>query len=129
MDRLDNYETKPRDMERYLSTYGWHFSKSMCEWAVSMMKDRNGKPLQFPDKKTIEDQIPGGVEVKGYDAVYVYCMAKADYMGSSIKDEPSIAKFVADYIGDLDGYEGKALTQFMADCCGKGVPIIWSDML
>lgn len=37
-------------MDDYLSSYGYHFSKAMCEWAVSMMRDRNGtfEPLAVP---------------------------------------------------------------------------------
>ena len=35
--RLDSYDTYPSGMREYLSTYGWHFSKKMCEWAVSRM--------------------------------------------------------------------------------------------
>lgn len=42
-------------MKEYLDTYGWHFSKKMCEWAVSMMKRKNpqtGKeePIEYMDK-------------------------------------------------------------------------------
>ena len=39
MARFDMYEKKPAGMDNYLSNYGWHFSKKMCEWAISMMKD------------------------------------------------------------------------------------------
>ena len=46
--RLDNYGAYPSGMKEYLSIYGWHFSKKMCEWAVSRMyKDgEDNKPEQ-----------------------------------------------------------------------------------
>ena len=39
--RLDIYDIFPSGMTEYLSRYGWHFSKNMCEWAVSRMKAEN----------------------------------------------------------------------------------------
>ena len=69
------------------------------------------------------------VEPKGYDAVYVYAMASADFKGSSLADEAHILKYVGDYLGDVDGYEGIAFTRFYADCIAKGIPVQWDDML
>lgn len=65
---------------------------------------------------TIENNI-------GYDALYVLNMAKADYHGSSITEEPRLIKFVKDYLDDPDGYDGVAMTRFYADCIGKGIAI------
>ena len=31
--RLDAYDRFPSGMKEYISQYGWHFSKKMCEWA------------------------------------------------------------------------------------------------
>lgn len=93
------------------------------------MKDRNGKAIQMPDKKTVDEQLSKEVEAMGYDAVYLSAMAKADYFGSSLKDEQSLYKFVNDYLGDPDGYTEKAFTNFLSDCGAKGIPIIWEDLL
>jgi hypothetical protein len=42
--RLDSRSAFPEGMENYLSFNGWHFSKKMCQWAVSKMyKESNGK--------------------------------------------------------------------------------------
>ena len=30
--RLDAYDRFPSGMKEYISQYGWHFSKKMCEW-------------------------------------------------------------------------------------------------
>ena len=37
-------------MEAYLRNYGYHFSKKMYEWAVSMMKDRNKQPVKTMER-------------------------------------------------------------------------------
>jgi hypothetical protein len=65
----------------------------------------------------------------GYDYVFVANMCKADYLGSSVPDESHLAKFVKDYCDDPDGYEELPMTRFYADTIGKGIPIIWEDML
>ena len=132
MGRLDMYEKKPAGMEAYLAAYGWHFSKAMCEWAVSKMRSRNGIPEKMQDKNIIMDNLRNHkIEVKdnGYDAVYVYHMAHADYYGSSLTADSQLYKFVGDYLNDLDGYKEVAFTRFYADCLAKGIPIIWEDML
>lgn len=132
MDRLDIYERKPTGMEEYLANYGWHFSKAMCMWAISMMKDREGQKVKAHEKQELEEKLKANnvnVEVKGYDAVYVMAMAQADYFKSSIVDDAHLMKFVGDYLGDKDGYEGIAFTRFYADCMAKGIPVQWDDML
>jgi hypothetical protein len=131
--RLDTYDTMPQDMRAYLSNYGWHFNKHLCEWAISMMRDKNKAKLSIYDREKVESMLKQhGVEIpmeQIYDAVYVLHMARADYMGSSIADEAHLAKFVGDYLNDPDGYEEVALTRFYADCVGKGIGIDWSIVL
>lgn len=39
--RLDTNSNFPSGMTEYLSIYGWHFSKKMCEFAVNRMKKKN----------------------------------------------------------------------------------------
>ena len=136
MQRLDTYDNLPSGMREYLATYGWHFSKKMCEWAVGNMKvEKNGKPekLEAMKRDDVEEMLKKlGIKLekdKGYDAVYVANMAKADYFKSSIPDEAHLAMFVKDYIDEPDGYEGLPFTRFYADCIGSGTPIMWEDML
>lgn len=38
---LDIRDKRPEEMEAYLSNFGWHFNKKMCEFAVSLMKKLN----------------------------------------------------------------------------------------
>lgn len=136
MQRLDTYDNLPLGMREYLATYGWHFSKKMCEWAVGNMKvEKNGKPekLEAMKRDDVEEMLKKlGIKLekdKGYDAVYVANMAKADYFKSSIPDEAHLAMFVKDYIDDVDAYPGMPFTRFYADCIGSGTPIMWEQML
>ena len=136
--RLDSYDIYPSGMREYLSTYGWHFSKKMCEWAVSRMyKDgEENKPEQSIPNYTRErvDLLLKRFNLKleknkGYDDVYIANMCKFDFLGSSIDNEMKLAQFIKDYIDDADAYEGMPFTRFYADCIGSGTPIIWEDML
>lgn len=133
MTRLDYYDMLPAGMDAYLSNYGWHFSKAMCEWAISKMRDRNDNPITMRSKEQIEAILAAeGVTLKndmGYDKVFVFHMGLSDYLGSSIPDEAHLARYVKDVLDDKDGYEGSAFTRFLADCNGKGRPIIWEDMI
>lgn len=136
MQRLDTYDNLPSGMREYLATYGWHFSKNMCEWAISRMKvEKNGKTEKLEAMKRDEvEELLKKLAVKlendkGYDAVYVANMAKADYFKSSIPDEAHLAMFVKDYIDDVDSYPGMPFTRFYADCIGSGTPIMWEQML
>lgn len=134
-NRLDSRGVYPQDMETYLEFYGWHFSKKMCDWAVSKMyKEVNGKKeyIKPYSKEDLEDFLTKQnikINAKGYDHVYLANMAKADFLGSSIQDEIHLAKYVKDVVDDSDAYEGMPFTRFYADCLAKGEPIIWSDML
>ena len=135
--RLDAREVFPSGMEEYLSQYGWHFSKKMCEWAVSRMYKRNSLykkiPIQSWNKDSVDKLLNKyGVTIEnkiGYDYVFAANMCIADYYGSSIIDEQHVALFIKDYVDDPDGYEELPFTRFYADCIGSGVPINWEDML
>ena len=133
MTRMDYYDIMPAGLDAYLSNYGWHFSKALCEFAVKRMRDRNGNKLQMKSKEQVDAILKSSnVEIEndqGYDAVFVMHMGLSDYLGSSIVDEVHLAKYVKDVLDDKDGYEGIALTRYLADCSAKGVPIIWEDMI
>ena len=135
--RLDAREVFPSGMEEYLSQYGWHFSKKMCEWAVSRMYKRNSLDKKIPIQSWNKDSVDKllnkyGVTIEnkiGYDYVFAANMCIADYYGSSIIDEQHVALFIKDYVDDPDGYEELPFTRLYADCIGSGVPINWEDML
>lgn len=119
--------------EEYIDQYGAHFNRKLYEWAVSMMRDRNGsKPSVLTREQATEWLKTQGVTLKndkGYDSAYVYAMAKADYLGSSIKDNVHLALFVRDFLEDPDGYPTKAFDHFVMDCRAKNEPIYWEEFL
>ena len=136
--RLDNYGAYPSGMKEYLSIYGWHFSKKMCEWAVSRMyKDEKETKTEQSNSNYTRDKVDLLLKRynlklennKGYDDVYIANMCKFDFLGSSIDNEMKLAQFIKDYIDDADAYEGMPFTRFYADCIGSGTPIIWEDMI
>ena len=135
--RLDTYSRFPAGMREYLETYGWHFSKKMCEWAVGRMKcrDEAGKQKKLDPMKRddVEELLKKyGVKLehdKGYDAVYVANMANHDFYKSAIQDDAHLALFIKDYIDDVDAYPGMPFTRFYADCIGSGTPINWEDVM
>lgn len=133
MDRLDTYNALPPAMGEYLSAYGWHFSKKLCECACKAMKDRNGQKHTMKSKEDVDAELKAqGIELKndkGYDACYVFNMAVSDYYGSSLQDKASIAKFVKDYLDDLDGTPTRAMDEYVGRCIGAGCPIIWEDVI
>lgn len=120
-------------LEEYVDTYGYHFSKKLYEWAVSMMKDRNGNRVKPKTKDEVDAFLKtNGASLKnnrGHDAPYVHAMATADYMGSSISDDAHLAKFIVDFLDDPDGNESKALDHFVADCMARDEKIYWDEML
>ena len=136
MARLDSYSKYPSGMEEYLSAYGWHFSKKMCDWAVSQMYRTDNKRKVYIEPIT-KDKLEELFRRMGtsynskyaYDAVYVANMCKADFLGRSIRDDGGLIQYVLDVMEDPDGYEGMVFTRFYADCVGSGMPINWEDML
>lgn len=65
--RLDTYDKMPTAMKNYLSLYGWHFSKKMCEWAVSKMEVENKTTKQkeklVPIKKEEVEELLKNTEL------------------------------------------------------------------
>lgn len=128
----------PEDMENYMSYYGKHFNKNLCDFAVSKMKREDKAtgalkkitPVTLDELKTILEKNKVEIESNSiYDALYLANMVKADYWGSSIEDEAHMAKYIEDVICDPDGYEGLVFCRFLADCSGKGVIIFWEQMI
>lgn len=130
--RLDSREKFSKGFEEYLSMYQWHFSKKLCEFAISNM-EKDSKKLVPYTKDDVDALLKKyGIELKnkyGYDYVYVANMGKADFLGQAIPDEVHLAKFIKNYIDDEDGYPELPMTRYYADLIGKGIPVIWEDML
>lgn len=50
-------------------------------------------------------------------------------MGSSISDEPHLAKFIKDYMDDVDGSQTRAFDEFYAKTLAMDIPVIWEDLM
>ena len=126
---LNIYDDRPASMKRYLKYYGQHFTKKLCEFAVSKMK--HGKVAMNKDKV---DELLNKYNIvlnnnELYDYVYVCNMGNNDFMGSSIKDEGHLALYVKDVIDDEDGYDGIVFNRWYADTVTQGIPVDWEEML
>lgn len=134
MERIDftQYDIKPEAMVNYLRYNGPHFSKKLCEFAVSKM-EKNGSKIQPITKERLQQFMQQhNVILKNdmlYDSVYVANMCKADYLGSSITDDHHLLLFVRDTLEDPDGYDGMVFNRWYSDMCRKGIAIDWEEML
>ena len=59
---LDMYDLKPEGMVSYLRYNGYHFSKKMCEWAVSLMykydpSSKRDVSVSFWDKEKVDSLV------------------------------------------------------------------------
>lgn len=135
--RMDVYEDLPSGMKEYLSNYGWHFSKKMCEFAVSRMKkdDANGKEVNitpYTNEEVHQLLKQYGVQLKndvGYDACYLANMINADYLGKSIPNEQYMCQHINCFLDDVDGSPTKAFDHYYSDTIANGIPLIWEDMM
>lgn len=125
-------------MQEYLELYGWHFSKKMYQWAISLLKKINpvtGKQdaVDLYTKESLDEALKkNNLVIKNCNA-YDYCFVankiKVIAYKSSIDDEIHLLKHVRDEVDNPNSYPEQPFTQFYADCIGKGVPIIWEDMI
>ena len=129
---LDMYDELSKAMRKYLMHNGWHFNKSLCEFAVSLMK-KNGKRLDPISKENVDKlleqykiQLENNV---GYDYVFVANMCKADYYGSSITDDKHVALYIKDTIDDEDASDGTTMRRWYATMVANGVMVDWDDSL
>ena len=128
-----DYDEKPADMINYLRYYGPHFSKKLCEFAVSLMTKEDDEPIKPMTKQQVKELLlKYGVQLKHdqlYDSTYVCGMALADFYGSSIEDEKHLALYIKDVIDDPDGTDGLTFTRWYASMCHNGIAIPWDEVL
>ena len=136
---LRQYDILPAGLRAYMAQYGPHFSKPLCDYAVSLMKKEgpDGKPVGItPMTREEVDALlkTYGVELKNnvlYDHVFVANMVKSDQLGSSVPDAKHHALAIKDYIDDVDKAEGYLFNRWISDLCGLGTKYIpyWEDMI
>lgn len=136
MHRRENftaYETMPEDLAIYLSQNGPHFNKEAYKFAVSQMYKKEDEKLPVYLKQDVDNLLKQyNIKVKNnklYDAAYVAMMCKADYYGSSIKTDESLALYIKDTLDDPDGMDGLTFNRWIADMKWLGIPIPWDDFI
>lgn len=133
MKALDTYGVLPSGMRNYISNYGFHFSKKACDFAISLMKGKNGEAIGKISKEQVDEMLKRyGVELEnkyGYDYVFAFHMGKADYLNSSVPDEQRLMMFVKDTVDDPDASEETTFRRWLATMVGNGEPIIWDDLM
>ena len=129
---LDLYDELPKSMRKYLMHNGWHFNKSLCNFAISLMR-KHGKKLDPISKENVDKlleqnkiQLDNNV---GYDYVFVANMCKADYYGSSITDDKHVALYIKDTIDDEDAADGTTMRRWYATMVANGITVDWDDSL
>ena len=119
--------------DEYIDMYGFHFNKKLYEWAVSLMKDRNGNTVTPKSKEDVETFLRNnGVTLKnnkGYDAPYVHAMLMSDNWGSSYVTDKQLALGIKDFLDDSDENPNKAFDHFVVDCRAADEPIFWDEMM
>lgn len=118
--------------QEYISKYGWHFNKQLCDYAVSLMT-KNGKQLD-PLTKDYVDNLLKQCNITltkndGYDYLFVANMCKADYYGSSIVDEQHLALYIKDTIEDEDAASGTTLRRWCATMKANKNKINWEQFI
>ena len=124
-------------MKAYINNYGCHFNKKLYEEAVSRMfkEDEEGREekIKAYSKEQVERLLESyDIKLKRnklYDACYVACMCKADYLGKSVPDEKHMAMFIRYMIDDPDAEPGFIFNRFYADQMFMDCPIEWDEMI
>lgn len=109
-------------MDKYLSIYGWHFSKQMAKFAAERFCKLDLLSTDVFDK--ITNNLPHIRAGKGYDSYYLIAKFKSVFPKL---DELAILSVVEQYLTNT--YESSAFTHFYSDCIAQDVPIIWEDMI
>lgn len=128
---LDIYDDMPTYMKQYISNYGWHFNRTAFEYAVDLMKDKNGKLTPYTKQEVDKLLSKYNVTLDNkimYDYVFVANMCKADYLGSSIKTEEQLALYIKDTVDDVDAAKDTTFRRWTATMIGNGMPIDWEEL-
>lgn len=136
-EMTDILDLKPEEYKRYKKRYGKHFTKELCEFAVSMMtrKDDDGNDYRIsPMEKEEVERILRDADIQlrhntGYDHVFAANMCKADYLEDSVPDLKHLAKYVRNVIDDPDGYDGVVFERWLTDMLNKKVEVPWEEFL
>ena len=122
-----------QDYNKYLKQHGRHFTKQLCDFAVSMMENDKGSITPFT-KEEIDQKLQATNTTleynELYDYVYVANMCKADFLGEAVPDDDiHLCKYIKGVIDDPDGYDGQVFDRWISDIDGMRIPIKWSEFI
>ena len=112
-----------------------HFSQSLAEWAIGMMRIKEGGKLVkitavpvSETQKLLKENNVSIEEMLIYDAWYLHNMCLADYK-RSLPEGEDIAIYIDETLNDPDGAPEMVLACFRAKMDVAGVPIHWERYL
>lgn len=122
-----------KSYKKYQRLYGPHFTKELCNFAVSMMEDENGPITPFT-KQEVEAKLNAqGIKLEYNqleDFVYVANMCKADFLGSAVpNDDMHLCQYIKKVVDDPDGYDGQIFNRWLSDVEGMHIPVDWSEFI
>lgn len=122
-----------KSFKKYQRLFGPHFTKELCDFAVSLMEDENGPITPFT-KQDVENKLNAfGITLqynKLYDFVYVANMCKADFLGNAVpNDDQYLCQYIKRVIDDPDGYDGQVFNRWLSDIKGMKIPVDWSEFV
>lgn len=122
-----------KSFKKYYRLYGPHFTKDLCNFAVSMMENESGPITPFT-KQEIEDKLKAyNITLqynKLYDFVYVANMCKADFLGTAVpNDDQHLCEYIKKVVDDPDGYDGQIFNRWLSDVEGMHIPVDWSEFV
>lgn len=128
----------PKAAQKYFRSYGFHFSKNACEYAVKGLRKENPstkklEPIEPWNKDQVDDLLKRFNVVlednQLYDYVWVANMVRSDYWKSSIADEQHLALIIKDIVDDKDQRDGFIFNRWVSDRLFNGEPIAWEDLV
>lgn len=128
----------PKAAQKYFRSYGFHFSKAACDYAVKGLRKENPstkklEPIDAWSKDQIDEMLKKYNVVlednELYDYVWVCNMLRSDMFKSSIPDEQRLAMGVKDIIDDKDQKDGFIFNRWISDRLFNGSPIEWAELV
>lgn len=114
-------------IKMYTSKYGYHFTKELCDYALSFMTKNQQPiiPITLDALKGLFEKYDIPINDLDYDAVYLANMCKSDYLGSSILDYQHLCLYVKDSIEDEDADSSITFRRWVATMEGNDKQIDW----
>lgn len=134
IDALENEKSRMA----YLGSYGKHFNKRACDFALSIMmrmRHTDGRLCHAEPMSRIDiEKLLYNYEIVldnavMYDHVYMANKIKALTWQSSITDEKQLALAIKDVVDDIDQNDGFIFNRWVADMQNNGITIDWKNLL